>query len=97
MKLVGMERPTEQNIIGYVEDHGQYKSFQLSSQDVFTLSHGADEVLPKDRFTNYAHFRDMMGKWDPYVFFFKRPRTIPVPITYEWMREQAKDLFGDEE
>lgn len=71
MKLLSIEK-AENTFIGYVEDGPDYKSFTVREDGVVIF----DQTFPKKRFKNYEHFAGVMGKFDPYAFFFEKPIEI---------------------
>ena len=71
MKLLSIERAGN-TFIGYVEDGHDYKSFEVHEDGTVVF----DQAFPKKRFKNYEHFAGVIGKFDPYAFFFEKPIEI---------------------
>lgn len=71
MKLLSLELAGKV-FDGFVEDDGIYRRFSVYEDDRVEF----DETFPAKNYSDLDHFIGVIGKFDPYVFFFKKPIEI---------------------
>jgi len=86
MKLLGIEKPSKTVICGYAQEGDRYLSFSSTPNDVTIHS-----TFKVDDFPSYEHFAAVIGKWDPWVVFLKRPIKIK-NLEFDHLMEKIKNL-----
>jgi len=71
MEIISLEKSDSGNFCGWVRTKDFYKKFHTDEDNV-----EIDVFVPKCKYESYRHFAMIIGKFDPYCFFLKRPLRV---------------------
>jgi hypothetical protein len=71
MKIIQIDKSPDKVFKGWVDEGSFYQQFKM---DGSTLTMRA--TVPKDIYKDYEHFAAVMGKFNPYISFLKKPIKI---------------------
>lgn len=92
MDLINIEHINENDAVGYVRDDDNYIYFHVKKGESLV----SIEIIPISEYDDYGHFAAVMGKFDPFNFFFEKPIVLK-SSTYNGIKEAyEKHLKGRE-
>ena len=87
MKLIAIETAHDKYANGYVERDSEYIEFGIDADGQVAYGKG----IPTTRYRDYEHFAGVIGKFDPYAVFLKKPVKIK-KLTLEVVKVEWKKL-----
>ena len=52
-----------------------------------------EQTYPKERYRDLAHFQGVMGKFEPYIFFLRKPVEVEA-VSFKALKELAQGATG---
>ena len=81
VKVISLEA-TQNTMCVWVESTDAYIRYEITPTQIDEM-----ERHLKGIYSSYEHFAAVVGKFDPYTFFFIEP--VRVPLTFDALRDEA--------